>query len=45
MVCEEWNDVIAQYRHSDDDYFPNVEVINKIKEFVLNNGFITQTKK
>lgn len=28
-MCEEWTDVIAKYRYADDDYFPNVEVVNK----------------
>ncbi len=28
-MYDEWNDVIAQYRYIDDDYFPNVEVVNK----------------
>ena len=28
-MCKQWNDVITQYRYADDDYFPNVEVVNK----------------
>lgn len=28
-MCDGWKNVIAQYRYTDDDYFPNVEVVNK----------------
>ena len=28
-MCEEWDKVISEYRYADDDYFPNVEVVNK----------------